>query len=370
MLFTKAHHRAVASVGVVGLAYVLASVVPASASAEPATEYSAAVSGTVGIQVNSSEPQDGAGAAAAWTLNATFPLAGSVPYSGEPAYGVWVPTSGGAAFSADLGGNEPSYYLGDIPGSSLSQTGYSNEDPGPTPVDWSCPGSGTEPIYDELIPDLEEYDSGSAIAFRLSFSGQLVPSDNGGSGDQIDCNPQGPAGDGDGGEFEINTPNSAGEPSQATTLQFGFGGVTSAASQTLTGTSESALPTDLSTTMGCIQDPPLATCSSSFTQAAATLTLTKICSGTINVSGGQLTQYSCGSSPPTSSHCVVPNVKGKTKAKAEKAITKADCKVGKVTKKHSKKVAKGKVISQSVKAGKKEPVGTKVKLVVSSGKAK
>jgi hypothetical protein len=87
------------------------------------------------------------------------------------------------------------------------------------------------------------------------------------------------------------------------------------------------------------------------------------------------TYYANQNNPPPpnnngTKHCVVPNVKGKTKAKAEKAIKKAGCKVGKVTKKHSKKVNKGKVVSQSLKAGKKEPVGTKVKLVVSSGKAK
>ncbi len=74
--------------------------------------------------------------------------------------------------------------------------------------------------------------------------------------------------------------------------------------------------------------------------------------------------------PPTTTHCVVPNITGKTEAKAEDAIKKAECKVGTVTKEHSKKVAKGKVISQSPRAGKEEPTGTKVKLVVSLGKAK
>jgi hypothetical protein len=66
--------------------------------------------------------------------------------------------------------------------------------------------------------------------------------------------------------------------------------------------------------------------------------------------------------------CVVPKVTGLTKNAAAKRIKKAGCKVGKVTNKHSSKVRKGKVISSKPKAGKKEPAGTKVALVVSSGK--
>jgi PASTA domain len=66
--------------------------------------------------------------------------------------------------------------------------------------------------------------------------------------------------------------------------------------------------------------------------------------------------------------CVVPKVKGLSEKAASKAIKKAGCKLGNVSKSHSKKVAKGKVISSKPKAGSKKPAGTKVALVISSGK--
>jgi hypothetical protein len=65
--------------------------------------------------------------------------------------------------------------------------------------------------------------------------------------------------------------------------------------------------------------------------------------------------------------CVVPKLKGKKLASAEKAITQAHCAVGKVKKAGSKHVKKGSVISQSQTAGKSLPSGTKVSLVVSKG---
>ncbi len=65
--------------------------------------------------------------------------------------------------------------------------------------------------------------------------------------------------------------------------------------------------------------------------------------------------------------CVVPNVKGQTLAAAKQAITAAGCKVGTVSKKPSKKVIKGTVISQSPAAGKQLKAGAKVNIVVSKG---
>lgn len=65
--------------------------------------------------------------------------------------------------------------------------------------------------------------------------------------------------------------------------------------------------------------------------------------------------------------CVVPNLKGKALAAAEKAISQAHCAVGKVKKASSSHVKKGRVISQSPAAGKSLPKGTKVSLVVSKG---
>jgi hypothetical protein len=78
--------------------------------------------------------------------------------------------------------------------------------------------------------------------------------------------------------------------------------------------------------------------------------------------------FKAASGGGTAEKCVVPNVKGKPLASAEKAITKAHCAVGKVKKARSSRVKKGRVVSQGTGAGKSLPAGTKVSLVVSKGK--
>jgi hypothetical protein len=65
--------------------------------------------------------------------------------------------------------------------------------------------------------------------------------------------------------------------------------------------------------------------------------------------------------------CVVPKVIGLSLAKAKVKITKAHCRVGKVTKKHSTKKKKGKVIKESPKAGKKLALNSKVNLTLGKG---
>jgi uncharacterized delta-60 repeat protein len=66
--------------------------------------------------------------------------------------------------------------------------------------------------------------------------------------------------------------------------------------------------------------------------------------------------------------CVVPKVKGKMLAAARRAIVKAHCAVGKVTKAFSPTVKKGRVISQTPKPGTKLAAGSRVTLRVSKGK--
>jgi hypothetical protein len=66
--------------------------------------------------------------------------------------------------------------------------------------------------------------------------------------------------------------------------------------------------------------------------------------------------------------CVVPSLKGKTLASAEKAITKAHCSVGKIKKAKSSHVKKGRVVSQGAGPGKSLPSGTKVSVVISKGR--
>ena len=65
--------------------------------------------------------------------------------------------------------------------------------------------------------------------------------------------------------------------------------------------------------------------------------------------------------------CRVPKLKGDTLAAARRALGRAHCAAGKVTRKKSAKVAKGRVISSSPKAGKRFKKGTRVTIVVSTG---
>jgi eukaryotic-like serine/threonine-protein kinase len=73
--------------------------------------------------------------------------------------------------------------------------------------------------------------------------------------------------------------------------------------------------------------------------------------------------------PKPGAKCVVPDVVGKSLSAADAALVKADCGVGSVTQKTSKK-PKGQVLTQSIAGGKREALGTKVSLTVSKGKAK
>jgi PASTA domain-containing protein len=79
-----------------------------------------------------------------------------------------------------------------------------------------------------------------------------------------------------------------------------------------------------------------------------------------------------GANPPTNGpavakKCVVPHIKGKKLAAAEKALLVARCKVGSVRKAGSKKVKKGLVISQSQSAGRSLASGARINLIVSEG---
>ena len=64
--------------------------------------------------------------------------------------------------------------------------------------------------------------------------------------------------------------------------------------------------------------------------------------------------------PPPVAHCVVPSLSGKKLKAAKKKLKKADCKLGKVTKKDGATGKTGKVKKQSPKAGKSLTAGSKV----------
>lgn len=74
--------------------------------------------------------------------------------------------------------------------------------------------------------------------------------------------------------------------------------------------------------------------------------------------------------PVPGKKCVVPNVLKDTLAVASKAITKANCTLGKISSVKSKKVKAGHVISSSPKAGSKKDSGAKVDLTMSKGEPK
>ncbi len=67
--------------------------------------------------------------------------------------------------------------------------------------------------------------------------------------------------------------------------------------------------------------------------------------------------------------CLVPKVTGKKLAAAKRAIGKAHCAVGKVTKVYSKRVKQGRVISQKPKPSTTRPAAWPVALRVSKGPA-
>jgi hypothetical protein len=72
--------------------------------------------------------------------------------------------------------------------------------------------------------------------------------------------------------------------------------------------------------------------------------------------------------PPRVVVCTVPNVVRKTLVTAKRKIAAAHCRTGKVTRAKSQRVAKGRVISERPRAGRKLASGTKINLVVSRGK--
>jgi hypothetical protein len=66
-------------------------------------------------------------------------------------------------------------------------------------------------------------------------------------------------------------------------------------------------------------------------------------------------------------YCVVPKVVGKTLTKAKAALKKGRCRTGKVSRAYSKRTRKGRVVAEQPKAGRRLPVGSKVRLVISRG---
>src|SRR5262249_51516062 len=89
------------------------------------------------------------------------------------------------------------------------------------------------------------------------------------------------------------------------------------------------------------------------------------CTVTLNADEPVTASLAQNQTPPPPSRCVVPKVKGKTLLAAKRAIKRAHCSVGKVTRAYSARVTKGRVISQKPRPGRKLAAGSKVALRVS-----
>ena len=71
---------------------------------------------------------------------------------------------------------------------------------------------------------------------------------------------------------------------------------------------------------------------------------------------------------PPPPQCVVPNVRGKTLLLARRSVTRGRCEVGRVSRKLSKRVEQGRVISQSRRPGLRLPAGSRINVVISKGR--
>jgi hypothetical protein len=281
--------RFIAAVRLTALAGAITCLAPSAASAatsEPATLYSASWAGNGTVEIVYDQPFAN-DTSNHWTLDATFPLNGSLHAIASSAHignSVWVPTRPGPAFSLpQLGGGSSD--SGQVPSSSsLTESGTYVESGNTT--NWTCPAPPAthEGIQYGLVPALmESVSSSGAVSLEVGFTGQLRPADS------LTCS-QGS----NGGGFGMDTQGMVGSPSNEDLIQFGFGGVSATpASQQLTGTNESMLATDRSIDMSCANQPPSSTCTSSWTHFVITLTLQKVCTGTITIVAGHVQDGGC-----------------------------------------------------------------------------
>jgi hypothetical protein len=225
-----------------------------------------------------------------WTTTATFPLNGTTA-SGS---GLWIPTGSIGNSETVYGFNDPDYSLtvGD-PNSSLTTVGGNG-------TDVPC---GPYLIVNQYAPELGVTTGSGAPALLVDWSGQADPAGENGNANAFPgaCDTE--------AAFQMASPITGGGfngfdipwYSGTDTIRFTFPAVnTSATSQMLAGTSVSQTATATGQpdgAMGCFANAG-DTCTDTYTNISETLTLTKICTGTVTAGKYGLTG-SCGSAHAT-----------------------------------------------------------------------
>jgi hypothetical protein len=97
---------------------------------------------------------------------------------------------------------------------------------------------------------------------------------------------------------------------------------------------------------------------------AAAVQFGPVAAGPVSVTFNYPTNSTSGNSSSGNGGCVVPKLKGRKLKAARKSLKKADCGVGKITRRHGRSSRRGRVVGQRPKAGTHEPAGAKVDLVV------
>jgi Invasin, domain 3/PASTA domain len=104
------------------------------------------------------------------------------------------------------------------------------------------------------------------------------------------------------------------------------------------------------------------------THSAGTVTMTGTDLSVDPSASAHATLKTKASPPPKKKGCVVPKLRGDRLAAAKRALRRARCTLGKVTRKASDKVAKGHVISSRPRPGTHRKRGARIAIVVSRGK--
>jgi hypothetical protein len=262
---------------VLAFAAAALALLPAVASAStPATLFQADLSGTMTMQNVATGPGTD------WSTTATFPLngttqAGSGYQSTNPADAdVWIPTGSISAPETVYGFTDPDYNLtAPDPNSSVTTEGGG--------AVGTC---GPYELINQFSPELGVTTGSGAPALLVDWGGTAFPAGENGNPNAFPGSCDTDAG------FQMSSPLTGGGnngfdipwSAGTDTIRFTFPAPnTSAASQTLPGTSISQTATATGQPDGAMNCPSGAgeTCTDTYTQITETLTLTKICTGTV-----------------------------------------------------------------------------------------